>query len=312
MMFWKTPLLLAAATLVMPIFSVAEPATPPVRIALFGGSSSATTYLPEEFKHHTVLSKALEEAYPGQKVEVFNFADNGEFIARYLLLERYSSHIERMRGKNIDIAIVRTGVNDSKRFKPAEYSEQLRRFIKMVQGDFPGVRVIVETGFYLDYPAHYPSDRNVALAPYWDANRAVAKELELPMSDVYRDSEKATAEGNWDFRIRSQDMKKYPKKPAKIYWEADLDAEYGKDSNWFNDIHPSPNGVRLAVKTEFELLKTLFPERLPSGTGAIADVPQRDQAHFITFLDCPVERLELKGRNADRLQKATDPGRKAR
>ncbi|HWL51040.1 MAG TPA: hypothetical protein VNQ90_01295 [Chthoniobacteraceae bacterium] len=43
---------------------------PSTRVALFGGSSSATTYLPEEFKHHNLLRVALEAGYPGQKVEV--------------------------------------------------------------------------------------------------------------------------------------------------------------------------------------------------------------------------------------------------
>lgn len=278
------------------------------RIALFGGSSSATTYLPAESKHHAQLTKALETAYPGQKVEVLNFADNGEFIARYLLKERYTAHLRRLAGKPIDIALVRTGINDSKRFNPEEYAAQLGRFIDLLEQDFPGVKVIVETGFYLDYPKHYSSDRNQLLNPYWQANRDVAKARNLPLSDVYETTRKATEAGDWDIRIRSQSEKNYPKKPGRIYWSTELDEEYGKNPAWFTDVHPNPHGVGLAVATEIELFKTLYPERLPAGTGknAVTD-PNRPLTFFVEWIDCTPERMELKKgtKNPDRLQTAT-------
>lgn len=275
------------------------------RIALFGGSSSATTYLPDGSKHHHQLKHKLESQYPGQSVEVFNLADNGEFMARYLLRSRYTKHLSQLRGKNLDLVILRFGINDSKRFSVEEFSEQLRRFIQLLRNDFPGVRIILETGFYLDYPKHYSFDRNRALNPYWDATRALAQELELPLSDVYVASEKATAAGDWDIRIRSLDEKKYPKKPTRFYWETTLDAEYGHEPRWFSDVHPNPHGVGLAVETEAKLLKTLYPERLPTGTGKIAEIPQRDEAFFSEWLNCPPERLNLRRKNPDQLQEAT-------
>lgn len=277
----------------------------PARVALIGGSSSATTYLPEEEKHHHVLQNALKERYPGQEVEVFNFADNGEFIARYLLNGRYSKDLASMQGKNIDIAILRCGINDSKYFSIEEFAEQTRRFINLLKADFPGIQIIIETGFYLDYPKHYRNDRNRLLAPYWEVNRQIAKELGLPLSDLYHESEKATKAGQWDLRIRSQNDEKYPKKPTQIYWGTELDEEYGSDPNWFSDVHPSPNGVRLAVAVEVDLLKRTFPERLPSGTGAALVGTERPQDFYVEWLGCDPERLKQKRKNPDLLQDAT-------
>jgi len=300
MPYFLFPFLLCA--LAAPLFA----GEPPTRIALFGGSSSATTYLPEEFKHHNLLRNALEAGYPGEKVEVYNFADNGLFIARYLLDGLYGKDYAAMQGKNIDIAILRCGINDAKRFSPKEFAGQTRQFIKLLQNDFPGVRIILETGFYLDYPKHYQSDRNRKLNPYWEVNRQIAKEMDLPLCDLYAESEKATTEGNWDLRIRSKNREKYPKSPELFYWGTELDAEYGHHPEWFTDVHPSPNGVRLAVDTEAALLRRLYPEKLPTGHGKTGGPVDRDQAFFVRWIDCPPERLELlKTKNPDQLQDAT-------
>lgn len=277
------------------------------RVALFGGSSSATTYLADADKHQSVLQRELIAAYPGQAIEVFNFADNGEFIGRYLTTGTYEKHRESMQGKGLDLAILRFGINDSKRFKTDEFAEQLKTFIKTLSADFPGVAVIIENGFYIDYPAHYSSDRNKALNPYWAVSKAVAEQLQLPFSDLYAFSEKETKAGNWDLRIRSQSTTAYPKKKERFLFDASLDAEYGHDPKWFTDVHPNPNGVRVAVKAEVGLIRTLFPEKLPSG-HRIADTPPRSNDEFIALLNCPPERLVLRSKkNPDQLQSPTRP-----
>src|SRR5690606_32006131 len=109
-----------------------------------------------------------------------------------------------------------------------------------------------------------------------------AKARNLPLSDVYETTRKATEAGDWDIRIRSQSEKRYPKKPERIYWSTELDEEYGKDIAWFTDVHPNPHGVALSVTTEVELLKTLYPERLPSGNAqnAVSD-PNRPVQYYI-------------------------------
>src|SRR4051812_40636883 len=121
----------AAALLTMTLLSASALAGEVARVGLFGGSSVRTSYLPAEVSQTGVLQKELEKAYPAQGVEVTNYADNGEFIARYLVTGTYERHRkEGMQG--IDVAIIRFGANDQKRFSAKVYLEQLRRLVELL------------------------------------------------------------------------------------------------------------------------------------------------------------------------------------
>jgi len=268
-----------------------------VHIGLFGGSSVATTYLPEETKHHVVLEKELSAAYPGQEIKVSNLADNGEFIARYLLNGKYEIHRADLTG--LDVAIIRFGTNDIKRMKRPEYRKQLDKFVALLQEDFPGVQIIMETGMYLDYPKHYSSDRNASLNPVWQASRDLAQEKGFPLVDFYEAAKEETAAGNWDLRVRAR--------AADGPFVLDASRDAGKENNpkWFTDIHPNPEGVRVAVREEVKAIREKFSTALPVGQQA-RPRDARNQAAYAEYLDFSPDRLTVKPKVApDQLQDAS-------
>ncbi len=276
----------------------AESAKPVVRVALFGGSSVLTSYLPGESKHHTQLQSELSKTYPNQAIEISNFADNGEYIARYLLRGAYERH--RVSQPGIDLAIIRFGTNDQKHATPEEYRNQLDRFVELLESDFPGIQIILETGTYVDFPAHYSFDRNVRLRPYWQAARDLAEEKNYPLVEYYEAVKRETANGNWDVRVRKREGNE------AFVLDGSQDAGKENDPEWFTDIHPNPEGVRLAVVEETKALKAHFPDALPTGQEALAREPL-PTSHYESLLDFSAEQMEPKKgfMNEDQLQKAT-------
>lgn len=266
-----------------------------VHVALFGGSSVATTYLPEESKHHVALEKELTKAYPEQAIKVSNFADNGEFIARYLLRGAYEKHRQSVPG--LDVAIIRFGTNDIKRMDTAEYRGQMEKFIKLLKKDFPGIQIVLETGMYVDYPAHYTSDRNKKLNPAWQVSRDLAVKDGHPLVDYYETVKAEAAAGNWDVRVRAKN------KGGGFILDASQDAGKENNSKWFTDIHPNPEGVRMAIREEVKTLKAYFPKKLPSG-GKALERKSHSSADYSDYLNFPIARLEQKANNPDQLQKA--------
>ena len=250
---------------------------PPTRVVLFGGSSVRTSYLPEAAQHHHVLRGALCAAYPNQVVEVTNCADNGEFIARYLLTEKYEKHRVNLPG--IDLAILRFGANDQKRMDVAEYKTQVNFFVGLLEADFPGITIVMETGTYFDYPAHYAFDRNQILDPYWDVARQIARERGYLLADYNTVMRQKTAKGEWDFRVRQG-----------LVIDNSQDAGKENDPNWFTDIHPNPAGTRLAVEEEVRCIRAAFPDALPCGRQR-RERPARSGAEYSRLLNFPFERL---------------------
>ncbi len=226
------------------------------RVVLFGGSSVYNSYLPEEFRHHIVLAAMLERGYPHQQITVDNWADNGEFIARYLLKGTYERHREAQPG--IDVAIIRFGTNDQKRMDVQEYHVQMEKFLELLQCDFPGIQIILETGIYVDFPNHYNFDRNLILNPFWEVSRKIANTSGYPLVDYYEAARKQTEQGHWDIRVRKG-----------LIIDSSLDSGKENDANWFTDIHPNPLGVRLAAQEEYSVLKEAFPYGLPTGQTAV-------------------------------------------
>lgn len=232
-----------------------EPA--PTRILLLGDSTVITSYLADEARPQSLLKNSLLNVdTPG---EVINAADNGEFIARYLLSGAY----EHMRASTpgADIIVIRFGANDEKRVSPEEFSEQLKILISLLQEDFPGSCIILETGVYMD-PKHYSFDRNKTLLPYWEKTREIAEAHHLPCSDVYAAMERATLAGNWDLRIR-----KTGKNESRVI-DASLDDTKATNLAWFSDIHPNTEGVRVSAEELTSCIARTFPDKLPSGNRA--------------------------------------------
>lgn len=267
-------------------------------MGVFGDSTVATTYLPEEAKHCAVLERELSKAYPGQEIKVSNFADNGEFVARYLLRGTYEKHRASLPG--LDVAIIRFGANDMKRMKTVEYRSHLEKFIALLKTDFPGVQIVLETGMYLDYPAHHSSNRNRSLNPYYQVSRNISAEDGYPLVDYYNTVKAETAAGNWDVRVRAREGRAGP-----FVLDASQDAGRENDPKWFTDIHPNPEGARIAVREEVAVLRKIFPEALPFGGKAHAR-EARSNDDYVKYLDFSADRLLKKPVvSPDQLQEAT-------
>lgn len=264
------------------------------QVVLLGGSSVFTSYLPDDLKHDAVLQRALDQRYGAGRAEVHNWADNGEFIARFLITGKYEAF--RAKAAGVDVFIVRFGTNDAKRTTPVEFGEHLRKLLDLLRQDFPDARFVLEDGLYLDYPSHYTRDRNKEQQPYWAQTRLVAHERNLPFSSLFDLSEKTTKAGLWDLRIRSQRNK-------VITFDDSKDAEHAGDIEWFTDIHPNPAGVKVAVDAEMVALETVFPESLPAG-GRKIERPEKGADAYATLLNFEATRLKKQPTtNPDGLQK---------
>jgi lysophospholipase L1-like esterase len=263
------------------------------RVVLMGGSSVFTGYLPQEFKHTHILQEALDRHYGAGRAEVLNWADNGLFIARYLLSGQYDRLRHPVDG--VDLFIIRFGTNDAKRLSPKEFGGHLRKLLDLLGEDYPDARFILEDGIYVDFPNHYRFDRNQSLAPYWEQTHTVAAERGLAVSRFFEASEKATKAGQWDLRIRRH-------RDGSITLDDSKDAEHVGDVDWFTDIHPNPLGVRVAVDAEMAAVKELFPDALPTGGRKSAPLP-RTPEFYSAFLGFAPEDLDKPARvNPDGFQ----------
>ncbi len=272
-----------------------------VQVVLLGDSTVRTSYLPAGEQHHEVLQAALNKAAPKQGFKVANWADNGEFIPRYLIKGRYDRH--RKSGIRPDVAILRFGINDQKYSGVEEFTAHVRTMADLLIADFPGIAVMLETGPFVDFPTRYNYDRESVLAPYWEAVRKLAEERGFTLIDFHAASQKATAEGHWDQRIRLTDRKTEP-----YVFDNRLDGERGRDVKWFSDIHPNPEGVRIAVETEVPALVEWTKERKSSvATANGANAEPRDYALLLKFSPERFDRRASRGVPQDHLQKAVDP-----
>lgn len=274
----------------------AETSQEPSRVVLFGGSNVRTSYMPKGGQYQDLLWERLSQAYPGQRIEVANWADGGETIPRYLLRGAYERH--RSKAKGMDVAILRFGGNDQKIMSPAEFEGQLLKFIELLQEDFPGVQIILETEIYVDYPAHYHYDRNQSLDPYWVITRKLSATHGFPLVDYNEATRKATEAGNWDLRIRN--VRKAGKRGSeRIVFDDSEDAANKNNPRWFSDIHANFAGLEIAIVEEVAVLREVFPDRLPTGQKARAR-KAHDAAFYEAYLPFAPQKLESHWPNPER------------
>jgi lysophospholipase L1-like esterase len=251
------------------------------RIVLFGGSSLATTYVPDEHTHRTLLEQGLRAVYPEQNIEVVNNAYNGELVARYLIKGTYER--DRALLKGADIAVLRFGANDQKRIHVEEFRDHMTKFVQLLRQDFPGLHIVFQTLIYLDYPEHMYYDRNQELEPFSQVSRDLAREFGYSLSDFFEVGKRETAKGNWDYRIR--------RNKDGIILDNSQDA--GNESpRWFSDIHPNLAGIRMAVEEDIRVLKERFPAQLPTGQKAVSR-PAKSAEEYEQLLNFPADRLNI-------------------
>jgi len=224
-------------------------------IALFGDCTVAAGPMPAMAPDRH-LAVRLRRAFPGQPFVIRNAAATGETAGDALKPGRLERVFQGM--PRLDVAFVRYGINDRKRDGVPGCIENLRTLCLRIAQEYEGVTVIIETGIWVDYPAHYMYDRNPRLAPLYEAMRRFAAEAGYPVVDIFRKMEIETAKGNWDMRLRGLPD------PEHAILDDSFDQFFGDDPAFFTNIHPNSRCRGLIADWEVEKLKELFGDRLPN------------------------------------------------
>lgn len=224
-------------------------------IALIGDCTVACTYFPPANRPENHLAVRLRRAFPDQPFLVRNLAANGEGAETFLRPERWEEAVKGI--PRLDIAFIRYGINDRKRYGISGCIQNLRRLCEALKRRFSGVALFIETSIWVDYPAHYLWDRNAALGPLYEAMRAFVREEGYGLVDIYANMEAETRRGNWDLRVRGLPV------PEQTIVDASFDAFFGEDPAFFTNIHPNSRCLGWIAEWEIEALQQQFGGRLP-------------------------------------------------
>jgi len=152
----------------------------------------------------------------------------------------------------IDVAFIRYGITDRKEYGAERFVELLGQLCSKLEQDFPGIQPVIETGMHVDYPRHYPFDRNAKLSPLYEKARRFAAERGYPVADIYSELKRRTAGGDWDWRIRGLGIGT-PSSPH----DDSQDHLHKGDPDWFFNIHPNRRCIRLVAGMEADVLTDL-------------------------------------------------------
>jgi len=225
-----------------------------VAIALLGDCTVYCGYLPPSERQCGVLARSFAE--PGLEIPafVYDLSDDGETVAG--LLRRYERDV--LSVSRIDVAFVRYGITDRKEYGTAHFMELLAELCSRLEKDFPNVEIVVEMGMYVDYPDHYPFDRNAKLGPLYHMAKRFAAERGYRVVDIYSELEKRTIGGDWDWRIRGLGVGK----PTCLH-DGSQDHLHEGDRDWFFNIHPNKRCIRLIAEME----RAIVAEAIAPGSG---------------------------------------------
>jgi|GEM_PF-2392181 len=225
-----------------------DPATA-LRVALLGDCTVACTYLPPANQPQNHLAVRLRRAYPHQSFLIRNLAADGQSADEFLHSARFA---EQFRPPpRWDAAFIRYGINDRKRHGISGCIRHLGALCQAIQEHHPGIAIILETGIWVDYPAHYLWDRNARLGPLYEAMREFAHSAGLPLVDIYKNMEVETRRGNWDLRVRGLPS------PQHLIVDDSFDSFFGDDPAFFTNIHPNSQCLALIAEWEVAALSTL-------------------------------------------------------
>ena len=231
-----------------------------VVIVHFGDSTCITSYLPKDQRVEAVLNQKLAAFYKDRKIVGHNVATGGDFIRRFLDSGRYKK-VVKDKIPRIDVALIRYGHNDQKHCEPIEFRRHLEEFCDLLEKDYRGVRILLETNTWVD-PEHYGEpdsaiSLNERMNGVWDVVRQVARERKYPAVEIYERKKKETESGNWDQRIRNQKLSR--EKFGMRILDGSKDEEMKDVPGWFLDNHPNANGVKIIADEEFKTITRLRP-----------------------------------------------------
>jgi len=249
-----------------------------VVIVHFGDSTGITSYLPKEQRVESGLNERLSAFYENQRIVSHNVAAGGDYIRQFLDSGRYKKTVKD-KIPHIDIALIRYGHNDQKHCEPVEFKRHLEEFGALLAKDYPGVQIVLETNTWVD-PKHHAADPdtsvklNERMNAVWDVVRQVAKQRKYPLVEIYERKKKETQTGNWDQRIRNQQLSL--ERFGKRILDGSKDDEMKDVPGWFYDNHPNANGVTIIADEEFKVITGLWRKGLPTAaTTALNDGEQR-------------------------------------
>ncbi|HEX6288745.1 MAG TPA: SGNH/GDSL hydrolase family protein [Herpetosiphonaceae bacterium] len=225
-----------------------------VHILMIGDCTLATTYLPPRHKNEQALHAKLREHYPDDECAVTNEGMDGESIGK--LLKRYERMMRRISAP--DYVLIRYGVNDRKEYGVDGFRENLIRLCERLRADLPSARILLETGVYVDYPAHYEFDRNSVLQPIYTVIRELGQRYAMPVVDIYERMQRETEQGNWDLRVRGYGV---VDEDIPVLGPGQDHLHVG-DVRWWTNIHPNPVGVAVIADEEVRVLKQHWPDTL--------------------------------------------------
>ncbi len=229
-----------------------QPADAPkgsLAIALLGDCTVYCGYLPPSERQCGVLARSFAE--PGFEIPafVYDLSDDGETVAG--LLRRYERDL--LSVPRIDVAFVRYGITDRKEYGAERFIELLGELCRRIDADFPEAEIVIETGMHVDYPVHYPFDRNAKLSPLYDMAERFAAERGYRVVDIYSELEERTIGGDWDWRIRGLGVGK----PTSLH-DASRDHLHEGDRDWFFNVHPNERCIRLIAEMERDVIEEIY------------------------------------------------------
>ena len=225
-----------------------------VHLLMIGDCTLATSYLPLRFKNEHLLTAKLAELYPEDDCVVTNEGLDGESVAQFL--KRYDRTLKR--NAEPDYVIIRYGVNDRRAYGVEGFEERMTELVERLRADRPHARIVLETGMYVDYPAHYEFDRNPILQPIYHVIRELGRRYSYPVVDLYERMRRETEQGNWDLRVRGYGV---VDEEIPVLGPGQDHLHVG-DVRWWTNIHPNPNGMAMIVDEEARVLRQHWPTTL--------------------------------------------------
>lgn len=226
-------------------------------IALLGASDRSISYIKNrDYSLEGLLKKNLSESIDNHNFDILNYADGGDYIKRFIEESRRYQETVQDKIKDTDIVFISYGLNDAKYYSPHTFRKYLEELIGLLLKENPGIKIILETSNWFDYPEHYSDDRNKAIKPYYDIIRALAKEKQFPLLDNTELLAYKKSQGVWDLRIRHQKLALENYGERFIFdskYDKEMFSKYGVE--WFTDAHTNYHGTAIIAVHQYQMLR---------------------------------------------------------